>query len=136
MRSGGRFRWAAGYDGLGAIVGKKCGCWNERRAPFGLQQQSEQQEYHQHKTEALHHFGQVEVFGVAVFVILEGCSRDHVIGKRVGVLNNEPVFGDVVVPVGRLVEIQEHDRRKGDNDVKFIPFLVIHSLTCLKRVQN
>lgn len=40
--------------------------------------------------------------------------------------NDEAVFGDVVVPVCGLVEIQEHNRRQGDDDEYFMPVLAIH----------
>ena len=91
--------WAARYDGLCFVVGKEGGYWEECGFPFGLEQKSEQEQYHQHKSQAMHHFCQEEIFCIAVFVILEGRTGYHVVGEGVGVLYDNTVVGDVVVPV-------------------------------------
>ncbi len=79
-----------------------------------MEKETQEDEHHGDEAQGIGYLCQHQVFEVAVLVILEGGIRNHVVGKRVGVFYHDAVFGDVVVPVGRLVIIEQHDRRDGD----------------------
>ncbi len=62
----------------------------------------------------MHNLSQHQVLKIAVLMILEGCSWNVAIGEWVCVFHHDTISGNVVMPVGRLIIIQKHDRRDGD----------------------
>jgi len=109
-------RRSAGWVGPVVITGKAYRQGGESNRFLVMEKETQEDEHHGDEAQGSGNLCQHQVFKIAVFVILEGCARNHAVGKRVGVFDHDAVFGDVVVPVGRLVVIQQHDRRYGEID--------------------
>lgn len=62
---------------------------------------------------------QYSIFKIGMVMVLIRCSRNLVVGKRVGVLNHYAVGQYVVMPVGQLVEKKPHHRGNSEYNQYF-----------------